>query len=400
MHENLFITNSELKVSTESSPHVNLYQLEDELGKAAFISSLRTHALGQGHDNQRFLLWRIGNDVPQMLARALELRFLVDEYPLQLIDHAKLRKDNDDEIRRRIISDSSFLDSSVIAEFSWLNEGRFVSILPYDQMREIVFSRNKGIFTKDAYERLRTTKIAIIGAGVGFSIAEVLMWLGAENLTVIDGGTVAPHDTQRLPSSGVHSYGLNHATHFLQRALDFFPYGNYKAYSQNLGLEDASDTVSLHKVLEWVGLEGIVLEEIDQLYLKGIIREKSNSPVFMGTDISLAGANQIHFPGSTLFGGRLTPDDMVMLEEMYYQGKELPQNIKTIIAGKMIGHFMTHDFQSAVGAVVADGHNFWPQSGIAARLSSAIVGAAIMEYLEGSDIKDEVMIDLRTSVRK
>jgi hypothetical protein len=362
-------------------PQVSLYDLSDTRGRRALH-----HAVKQYPGNRGILPSFSGE---RALKRAQERDIFVNNFQRHLVDRAKLHyppgyfagreEELNDYVRR-----NDKAENSVVAEFSWKSEGRFVRLPREEDFYQIVTSRETLIIPEDVQDKLRKTKIAIAGMGVGASIGHLLVQSGAQHLTVADGGAVDLHDFNRYPHSDVSKIGQNHAVDFTKFAYETNPYADITCYPENVGTEEKPGIVPIHKLLADAD---IVIEEVDNLPMKLAIRhaaKEAGIPVVMGTDIGKSAVVHFEYPNDEPFGGNLLPSDIDSFQQRLHF-EEI-----TELAIKVIGERNIPD--NLLRRANQIGLPYWPQDGGAARKSAAGVRDAITDYLKGEVVPKEKVL--------
>lgn len=377
----------EVPLTDKLSNTAIIHDLSFREGQNSFIETLRQHAKPGTYHSDR------NASTLELLQYSMQSGIYLDTMSLQLTDLAKLR--NETNIQEFIGSHNTW-EQSVIAEFPWRNEGRFVRLLPHKEFREVTFSRNRFVFSDQALEKLRTTLIVCAGMGVGTGIMETLVRLGAERLRFCDGGKVLLKDNNRLPESKVQTVGLSHAVHAARLFAEINPFAQIEYYAQNLAVDSTQHEISLDTLLMGAA---IVLEEIDNLSLKPILRRRArdlDQVVYTGTDTALAGSSSKEGPEDQLFHGRMSDSSHEVNPdwEQALAGKDIA--LKTELAvNYIVGNaLVSQHFKNSQDKAQLAGAQYWVQPGIAAKLTAAIVPTAIMLEMEGLTVSKEYMIDL------
>lgn len=255
--------------------------------------------------------------------------------------------------------------------------------LPRDLYREVTLSRSAGMFEREVYPKFMKAQFAIVGMGVGSSIMQALVQHGAENVVCFDGGNIRLHDSNRQ-NGGMLAIGMNHARHAVEDALLFNPWGNYVAHERNVELDVHGKLVDL-PILQQAD---VVIEEVDALHIKQVIRQQVQRPIFMFTDLGFASARRFDqldpISAQNPFG--LTDDEREELRRMHlskYAG--VPTERKTYFASKMIGS-LSPSFIEAQTRIAREGGVFWYQPKASADRTANLVMKTMQAFFRGEQI--------------
>lgn len=377
-------------------PEVNRFQLSKDGDYDLFFCSLKKFLGGDlsKEDNRELLL-----------SSALSSGILIDRFYFQLDDYAKtkrskeyFRKPEKGELLKRYINtyDTDSFDSGTIVEYFWKEKGRFVRLLDEENFFDLAFSRNYPILSKEAQKQIRETTYAIGGLSVGGNIGLMLVMMGAQNFRVADGGNFDVHDVNRTFGAKVADIGENQTIRWCKLALDANPYLKIKAFSSNISLKTDLN-LGIVSVDELVNGASIIIESVDDFPAKVGLWEKGieKGHIKMATDLGLAAKLDIQSKGFP-FQGRLTPEILEKLKD-----PNLGLGEKTMIAIEIIGkeYIPSEYFNSAMQAQY-EKKPFWPQPGIAAALSAALVGVSETMRLNGEkNIRDQVIVDLHKALQ-
>ncbi len=129
-----------------------------------------------------------------------------------------------------------------------------------------LFQRNIGIISKNDREKLKKSKIALLGVGgVGGRFAESLTRLGCENLLIADNGYFDPPDLNRQFSSSVHNLGKSKVSCVKKDLL---------AINPNLNLIAIKSGITHKNYKEIIDASDLILDGIDINF--GIIKQMVN----------------------------------------------------------------------------------------------------------------------------
>jgi hypothetical protein len=279
------------------------------------------------------------------------------------------------------------LKSGTIAEYPWKTKGRYVRVLDEEAFASVIYSRNRFVIPDAVHESLRRDVFAAGGLAVGGDTAYLFMLSGVENWIVADGGLLDLHDFNRVIGGKVEDIGTNQAIRWTKMALERDPFLEIRCIPRNLGVETNStqNIISYDDFL--VGVDRVI-EAVDNFPVKGGLRLKTG--VVMPTDLGM-GAKVEEDKRGVPFHGRLSVEEMDQL----MGSTETDINTRTQLAIKIVG--LENIPPSYLQAVKDSRENrvpFWPQPGVAAFLSAAMMVAREVALRSGLPVKEEAAIDL------
>lgn len=128
------------------------------------------------------------------------------------------------------------------------------------------FGRNIGTISSEEMEKLRHTKIAILGVGgVGGRYAESLVRLGCENLLITDVALFDPPDLNRQFSSSMKTMDKSKVECVAEAIKDINPEVQLKQYHNGVTLENHKE------IVDWAD---IIMDAID--VTAGNVKQKLN----------------------------------------------------------------------------------------------------------------------------
>src|ERR1700733_7996174 len=101
-------------------------------------------------------------------------------------------------------------------------------------------ARNEGYISADVQDRLRSLRILIAGCGIGSSFAELIVRMGAENITLVDGDLVSDTNLNRqFYNAG--DVGKSKSQSLFSRLRDINPNINACGMNEYLNEENISE---------------------------------------------------------------------------------------------------------------------------------------------------------------
>lgn len=372
---------SRANVLETTAPQVRIYNTMRVEDRVAFFESLRDLP-----KNSNIKRWRT-KDPQKILEKAVRRGVLRDTFPDYLEDRAKrLRPKNYWATQERqhelghYLEDYDLYANSRIAEFTWIEgKGRYQRIPPAEGYAEIVHLSDGNIIPDKAKEVLPQIRVAYAGAGVGSSLLEGAVRAGVQKVTIADGGYIMYHDQNRLQGPDVATIHTNHAADAAKKAYKANPHIDAICHVKNIGLEDTDSTVSIDTFLKGAG---IVFEEIDNLQMKILIRERARElgiPVMMATDVGM-GTIIDYQPAD--YKGDIFPGISREDYERIKRGDQFTIEEITEFAIQIVGPQVNYWRDD----VVKKKRPFWSQTGAAADASKAHATATLVKWANGDDI--------------
>lgn len=318
-----------------------------------------------------------------VIKKAIESQVLIDTYPEFLKDRAYRTKGKDyyrrnpKELEDYVNENNKWENTRIVEFMRERGEGRFIRVPVQEDLEEVVHSGNGEIIPKEIRELIGNKRVAFAGAGVGSSLLEGAIRAGVRKATIADGGKILYHDQGRLQSPDLTDTLEYHAVDAARKALKFNPYLDIRCFPKNIGLEDTDTTVSIDTFLKDVD---IVFEEIDNLQMKILIRERARElgiPVVMITDVGM-GTMVDYQPGD--YKGNIFPGLSRRLYNRAKSGKVKSLKEATKIAIQMVGpevNYWREDVKR---------HPFWSQTAAAADASKSKAADVLVRWVKGDRI--------------
>ena len=154
--------------------------------------------------------------------------------------------------------------------------------------------RNEGYVSLGVQQRIRQTSLLVAGCGIGSTIAEALIRIGFERLTLIDGDTVSLHNLNRQNFT-VADIGRPKVDALKSRLLAINPMARIMALN---------DWVTTDNVSDLAAKADIVIDTIDFLDLEAIVAlhdesQRQKKPVVSALSAGW-GAAALYFPPDTV----------------------------------------------------------------------------------------------------
>jgi molybdopterin/thiamine biosynthesis adenylyltransferase len=289
--------------------------------------------------------------------------------------------------------------------YPWRRQGSLQPILRQKQFNEVVYSRNSGIISQEAQQRLARIKVLIVGAGVGGNIAKMLAMTGVQNFVIVDAGTVDLHNLNRTSYAGVPDLGVDLATLVSREIKELNPYANVEKHNALLSVDggppnmNGEDVATVHFGDVVQGCE-VLIEGVDNLFMKYVIQMsalRTGLVTLMPSDLGM-GANLKVVAGEP-FNGNLAFDQMMQQIGIIQQASPDQQyRLMTDLAREIIGekNVPLHMLE-AIKVAVENNFGFYPQTGVAAALAASLVTEQIIQFAEsGTSLgARDVTIDIR-----
>jgi hypothetical protein len=252
-------------------------------------------------------------------------------------------------------------------------------------------SRILGLIPLEAIEKLRNLNIVVIGASVAASTIELLVSLGAENITFVDPGELTISGEGKLPTdlADFRKTGNNKALELKNACLKRNPHGNFEAINARVTLEKQAPEgyISIYDLLINADL---VIEVIDDPNVKFGLRpimanDYPNIPLMGLADLG-AGYGTAWFEKANDAFNQIINNERLgqIINGLRDALKNNDPNFRQLLH-RAVFEIVREDFPpdhalifllNALG-ILTD----WPQTGIAARQSSAIASMLILQWL-------------------
>lgn len=251
-------------------------------------------------------------------------------------------------------------------------------ILPEDDYYRVRTARNQNLITKEEQEKFYEATIGIGGLSVGSSVAfAIALSGGGKHMKLADMDRLALSNTNRV-LAGADRLGMLKVEMAARTIYEINPYAEIELYSDGLAPENIEEFFS--------GLD-IVIDELDNLAVKYLIREqakKHHIAVVMAADNGDNAVVDVERydldPQPDFFHGRL--------DEVSY---EILKGLDKFSIGRMITKHIgpenvTERMQQSLvemGKTIVS----WPQLGGAALINGAAVAFCVRKILNGHPLE-------------
>lgn len=273
--------------------------------------------------------------------------------------------------------------------------------------QEFVVSAS-GFVAPEIQERLRYSKMLIAGVGsIGNPIAMMLARSGAENITVMDPGDIEVSNCSRQQYN-LNQVNENKADATVANILSFnpFPTESVKGVSEGLTLANVAEYVRDSDII----IDGVDIRALDVIYAlheQACIQRK---PVLVGYD--LAGTAMIAVYRYDLeknikpLRGELSKEKIMefsRVQRAYEAGNISEAKLLDYIYDAFTGPIKplqvpVEQLEEIIGRKETDNRTY--QMGTTATQLSALAVETIKEILAGKQVRDTILVDLPSEVRK
>lgn len=241
-------------------------------------------------------------------------------------------------------------------------------VLPPAWHEEIRTARNRNLITALEQKQYRRCVVAVAGLSVGSHAAvSIALQGGAEAMRLADADTISGSNLNRL-RTGVTNLGVHKADAVAREIYEFDPFAKLKIYRQGLSAKNCE---------QFVRGAGVIVEEIDNLSMKFLIREyakKYRIPVVSATDNGdgiLLDVERYDLDSTTKpFGGRA--EGITAKTSLQLSPQEMVQVIAKLLDPQAIAPRMMSSALE-VGKTLYS----WPQLGGAAMTAGTAVAYAV-----------------------
>lgn len=212
---------------------------------------------------------------------------------------------------------------------------------------EEFIARNSGFVPLEVQQAIRKTRVLVAGCGIGSTIAEALVRVGFEHMTLIDGDSIEAHNLNRQDFTAA-DVGKPKAEALARRLSAIYPSASIHAYKEWLNIQNASRLVAeadfVFDTIDFLSLEGIVaLHDACRAHQKPVISALSAG----------WGAMAIYFPsgGACSFRQMFGIPQEGLVNDLSYVEKF------TQVLGRIKGH-LSAEVLEAMGkalTIMADG---------------------------------------------
>lgn len=268
-------------------------------------------------------------------------------------------------------------------------DGRLDYYIGPDEHRLLNKTRLLGLIPFDVIDNLRETKIVVLGASVAASTVDLLVSIGAENITIYDSGKLDPAVNQRMPG-GMGSYkncGESKAKALMKLSLDRNPYGRYLGIPGKVLLPGESVT-SMHdeNIDSAIHTADLVIEVVDNAATKTGIRfymqEKyPQIPLLYIADLGSDPIAGMEFPeDKNWFNQRLNESE----KENMLKPKSPVEAAAAVY--RMVDQDLQDDHRMQFLLSCLRFVPWWSQSPISSRESASTAAKLVIQMIEGENV--------------
>jgi len=152
-----------------------------------------------------------------------------------------------------------------------------------------LFARNKGYISNEIQLLIKNTPVLIAGCGIGSTVAETLVRMGCENITLVDNDIVSVHNLNRQVFQQSH-IGKKKVDSLQAHLLSINPNAKVRVVNAYINDENAEEIIKTSK---------FIFDTIDFLDLNGLLAlhdnaQKLNIPVISSLAIGW-GCGSLYF---------------------------------------------------------------------------------------------------------
>lgn len=265
-----------------------------------------------------------------------------------------------------------------------------ISCLTDEMHQELRTARNRNLITKEQQEKFYNFPVAIAGLSVGSHPAMVISMMGgARDIRIADPDEISASNTNRIRTD-FSKLGKSKCDEVEHAIYQLNPYAEVSAYPAGITPESIEEFLTKGQKV------GVLVEEVDNLFLKIMLRLKAKQlgiPVVMATDNGDGVIIDIERydlePELELFNGAI---GHVSEEEFKkFQPQDLPK-LATKVAGPNVASPEMLKSVLEVGRTIYS----WPQLGDAANSAGSVVAYLVRRLALGLPLKSgkyEVNLD-------
>jgi hypothetical protein len=339
--------------------------------------------------NIKPLIYNAQNTDLSWLKRKLKPLEIIDNYKQQLEDYFliknpeyKFMKDYQKEFETFLLKkfkNNTLKKSGYWVYYPW--NKKLVHCLNEKEYLETRTARNFHLLTEKEQLKFYNSKIGIAGLSVGSHAAlTIAMVGGGKYMKLADNDEISLSNLNRLRYP-VYSIGFNKAIFCAQQIYEMNPYANLKIYPQGITEKNIDEFLLKPKI-------DILIEEMDNLYMKIKLREKAKKykiPVIMATDhadnILIDIERYDLYPDYPILHGilgKITSEDLKNLSS-----KEMLKLTAKIAGANLATPKMLYSLLE-VGKTIYS----WPQLGNAATLCGVALTYLTKKIILGEKIKE------------
>jgi tRNA A37 threonylcarbamoyladenosine dehydratase len=326
-------------------------------------------------------------DVAAHLVESGEIRYVTDDYVEQLRElyavnnpslvYAPGFADSFTAFLEDLTKTQPLHEHGLWVHFPW--RGQLVHILQEDDYFKVRTARNQNLITKEEQLKFYNATIGIAGLSVGSAVAfAIVLQGGAKRLRLADMDRLALTNTNRV-LAGADRLGELKVEAAARTIYELNPYAQIELYP---------DGVTPNNIQTFFEGLDVVIDEIDELSVKALIREEAKKrrlPVVMAAD---NGDNAVvdidrydQDPELEYFHGRMGKVDHNTLSQLDKFG--VGKKITELVGAENVTQRMQSSLLEMGKTIVS-----WPQLGGAALINGAAVAYCVRKILTGEALEN------------
>ncbi len=279
------------------------------------------------------------------------------------------------------------------------------SSLTKEEFYSQLTASSKKFIDPEVQESFRNAKILVAGVGsVGNPIAMMSVRSGAENITVMDPDVVAADNLSRQQYS-IHQIGENKADMTVKNMRSVNPYVNAKSVDCGMTSENAREYVANSDIV----VDGVDIRALDMVYELHKWAAIEKKPVLVGYDLAgtaMVAVYRYDKENIAPLRGELTQEKIVEfngIHDAYKDGKISNAEFLSYVYDAFTGPINplkvpVEQLTELIERDPKDGRTY--QLGTTATVLSALMVESMRRILAGEEIKDVIMIDIPSEVRR
>jgi len=279
-----------------------------------------------------------------------------------------------------------------------------VSLTQEEFYSQLTASSSKFI-SPENQEKFREANILIAGVGsVGNPIAMMCARSGAENITVLDPDVVA-YDNLSRQQYTVNQVGKNKANMTSENMLNINPFANVESIGCGLTSENARELVASSDIV----VDGVDIRALDMVYELHKWASIERKPVLVGYD--LAGTAMVavyRYDQKKIepLKGELTQekiDEFNLIHSAFRDGRISSGEFLNYVYDAFTGPINplkvpVEQLNELIERDSKDGRTY--QLGTTATVLSALMVETMRKILSGEEVKDVILVDIPSQVRR
>ncbi|OGM15982.1 hypothetical protein A2V56_04435 [Candidatus Woesebacteria bacterium RBG_19FT_COMBO_42_9] len=258
-----------------------------------------------------------------------------------------------------------------------------------DEHRLLAMSRVLGLIPFSAIERLRETKIRVMGASVAASTIETLVALGAENIVFYDYGFLDPAKMPQMPGGmgDFRNSGEPKVKALMELVQGRNPYGIFLGIPGKVLIPGEAKQSEFDVYLdEIIDDADLLIEVVDQYHIKAGTRAHSDKPIVFVADLGSDPIAGIEDPKLNLwFNREISDEDKARMSKIPASREEAiregPRAIYLMVNKDLNDDHRLQFLLASLGLIP-----FWSQTPTSTRESAALASKLIIEWTQNSPV--------------